>query len=79
MRDLQCKNLQNDSHPMQGRKKHDKHYNLVERFTLDIRRSFLTKRGTRPSEISRKAVETLLICCCYKHIRKAAILVQRDG
>lgn len=21
MRDLQCKNLQNDSHPMQGRKK----------------------------------------------------------
>lgn len=58
-----------------GKKTNDRHYNLVQRFTLDIRKSFLTKRGTKLSEISRKAAETLLICCCYKHIRQTAILV----
>lgn len=30
-------------------KTNDRHYNSVQRFTLDVRKSFLTKRGTKLS------------------------------
>lgn len=53
----------------------DKHYNLIQRLSLGISKSFLTKKGDKPSEISRKAAETLLIYCCSKHVRQTAILI----